>query len=246
MAELVVTLSASSPIPLYHQISDQLEAAIGSGELQKGEFLPSEIELADGWGVSRPTVRRAIQELVDRGMLVRRRGVGTQVVTDQVRRRVRLSSLFDDLVAGGRQPSTLVLRCEAAPAEGEVAAELELETGTPILALERVRFAGGAPLAIMRNWLAIDGGDDITAEALEETGLYELLRRRGIQPRIARQVIGAKAASTEEAETLGIAAGAPLLTLHRVMQDHSGRSIEVGAHVYDAAHYSVETTVVGS
>lgn len=246
MAELVVTLSPSSPIPLYHQISDQLEAAIGSGALQKGEFLPSEIDLADSWGVSRPTVRRAIQELVDRGMLVRRRGVGTQVVTDQVRRRVRLSSLFDDLVAGGRHPTTRVLRCDTVRADDAVASQLEVEPGTPILVLERVRFAGGAPLAIMHNWLAIEGGADITTATLETTGLYDLLRRRGIQPRIARQVIGAKAASAEEAGILNLSPGAPLVTMHRVMQDHSGRSIEVGSHVYDAAHYSVETTVVGS
>jgi len=246
MAELVVTLAPSSPIPLYHQISDQLEAAIGNGGLQKGEFLPSEIDLAVAWGVSRPTVRRAIQELVDRGMLVRRRGVGTQVVTDQVRRRVRLSSLFDDLVADGRSPTTRVLRCDTVEADEAVAAELEVDPGSPILLLERVRSAGDIPLAIMRNWLALEGGDDITATSLQTAGLYDLLRRRGIQPRIARQVIGAKAASAEEAAILDLPPGSPLVTMHRVMQDHSGKSIEVGDHVYDAAHYSVETTVVGS
>ena len=110
MTELEITLNRVSPVPLYHQLSRQLVAAIESGQLPKGAFLDNELDLADRWQVSRPTVRRAIQDLVDAGMLVRRRGVGTQVVSDQVRRPFKLSSLFDDLAAIGREPATTVLR----------------------------------------------------------------------------------------------------------------------------------------
>jgi DNA-binding GntR family transcriptional regulator len=245
MVDLTVTVTPSSPVPLYHQISDQLEAAIGEGRLEKGAFLPNEIELAERWGVSRPTVRRGIQELVSRGMLVRRRGVGTQVVADQIRRTVKLSSFYDDLNAAGRRPATKVLRCETEPASGEVARELEILVGAPVLALERVRSANGVALALMHNWLAVPGASEIAAEDLELTGLYELLRRRGIRPHIARQVIGARAASNQEAEILRLAPGSPLLTMRRVMQDRSGANLELGFHAYDATQYSVEMTVVG-
>ena len=92
MGELTITLNRISPVPLYHQLSRQLVEAIESGRLPKGSFLDSEIDLAERWQVSRPTVRRAIQDLVDSGLLVRRRGVGTQVVSDQVRRPFKLTS----------------------------------------------------------------------------------------------------------------------------------------------------------
>ena len=116
--EFAVVLNRVSPIPLYHQLSGQLVSAIENGTLPKGSFLANEIELAERWQVSRPTVRRAIQDLVDGGMLVRRRGVGTQVVSDQVRRPFKLSSLFDDLAASGREPGTTVLSHDT---EGRVA-----------------------------------------------------------------------------------------------------------------------------
>jgi DNA-binding GntR family transcriptional regulator len=196
------------------------------------------------WGVSRPTVRQGIQELVNRGMLVRRRGIGTQVVASQVKRRAQLTSLWDQLVASGHRPSTIVRRLETIPAEEEVARALDIETGTPVTALERVRLAGTEPLAIMKNWLAPDDRLQFTTGDLEAQSLYALLRRRGIQPQIARQMIGAKTATTEEAETLGLAVGAPLVTVRLVMQDRSGATIEVGSHVYDATRYVVESTVV--
>ena len=94
VADLIISLNRVTPIPLYHQLARQLEAAVQTGVLAKGAFLENELDLADKWQVSRPTVRRAIQDLVDNGLLVRRRGVGTQVVNDQVRRPFKLTSLF--------------------------------------------------------------------------------------------------------------------------------------------------------
>src|SRR5215212_8813975 len=119
MAELVLDLDRSSPVPLYFQVSRQIEAA-----LERGDRLENEIGLADRWGLSRPTMRRAIQELVDKGMLVRRRGIGTQVVHAQVKRKAEVSSLFDDLARSGQQPTTKVLLHEVTPAAEQVAERL--------------------------------------------------------------------------------------------------------------------------
>jgi GntR family transcriptional regulator len=244
MTALDIHVDPNSPVPLYHQISDQLKTAINDGRLPKSTFLPNEIELAGRWGVSRPTVRRGIQELVDLGMLVRRRGIGTQVVAAQVRRRVRLSSLWDDLIQAGQKPTSTVLRCEIVASSPEIATELEAEPGTPVIALERVRLADSTPLAIMRNWLITDGIIDLVEADLEINGLYDQLRKRGVQPHIARQVIGACAASPDEAELLELDPGAPLLTMRRWMQDVSGTIVEHGSHSYDAARYAVEMMVV--
>ena len=244
MQSLTIRLERVSPVPLYHQIARQLEAAIEGGSLTKGTFLGNEIDLAERWQVSRPTVRRAIAELVEHGLLVRRRGVGTQVVNDQICRPVRLTSLYDDLAEQGRSPKTAVLRFESVRAVADVATALDIRRGIRVTYVERCRSAGSLRLAILRNWLLSDVTTELSAERLEGESLYALLRERGVRPHFATQTIGAAAATTVDAEILGVAVGAPLVTMRRVMQDDTGRRVEVGEHRYDAEHYSVETTVI--
>ena len=242
--EITVTLNRLSPVPLYHQLSHQLRGAISDGDLAKGTFLGNELVLAEQWQVSRPTVRRAIQDLVDDGLLVRRRGVGTQVVNDQVRRPFTLSSLYEDLEASGRSPTTAVISIERAKPPADIVSALGLTKRDRAVHLLRLRSAGSQRLAVMNNWIIADAAADLTADALEQRGLYALLRERGVRPHYATQTLGAKAATEDEAGLLGIATGAPLVTMRRVMQDDTGRPVEVGDHVYDAAHYSVEMSVV--
>lgn len=246
MTELDIVLNRVSPIPLYHQLARQLVAAIETGQLPKGTFLENEIDLAERWQVSRPTVRRAIQDLVDAGMLVRRRGVGTQVVSDQVRRPFKLTSLFEDLAATGREPVTSVLSLARVGADQEVSDALDIGVGTEVVAIERLRSIATQPLAIMRNWLLVEVAATITTDELTVRGLYPLLRDRGVRPHSAVQQLGARAASATDATLLGLAVGAPLVTMRRVMQDDSGRVVELGQHCYDAAHYTVELNVIES
>lgn len=244
MADLTVDLDRSSPVPLYFQVSRQIEAAIDSGQLGPGDRLENEISLADRWGLSRPTMRRAIQELVDKGLLVRRRGIGTQVVHGRVKRRMDLTSLFDDLSRSDQKPATRVLARELVPAPGHVAERLGVRLGTDVLYLERLRSARDEPLAVMRNWLPIDLAETLTVERLEARGLYELMRGTGVHLRIATQRIGARGATAPEARLLGVRKGAPLLTMERVTYDGSGAAVELGSHAYRAETYSVEMTVV--
>jgi DNA-binding GntR family transcriptional regulator len=95
-----IAVDRASPVPLYYQVAQQLEQVIQSGELAPGTRLNNELVLADQLGVSRPTLRRAMEYLVDRGYLVRKRGIGTQVVHPKLRRPVQLTSLYDDLTRG--------------------------------------------------------------------------------------------------------------------------------------------------
>ena len=103
---LTVDIDRSSPVPLYFQVAQVFEKAILDGELKPGDRFENELALAKRLNLSRPTTRRAIQELVDKGMLVRKRGVGTQVVQTPVHRPVELTSLFDDLARAGQEPAT--------------------------------------------------------------------------------------------------------------------------------------------
>jgi GntR family transcriptional regulator len=244
MTDLDVTVSQNSPVPLYYQVARQLESAISSGQLAKGAFLPSKIELSASWGISRPTARRAIQELVDQGLLVRRRGVGTQVVNAQLRRSASLSSLHHDLAQAGRVPGTTVLALSSVQADEQIGSALGLSTGNPVTYLERVRLADGEPLALMRNWLVPDVVEGLTEQDLESFGLYQLLNNRRVQPHVADRVIGAKAANRAEAHALHLKPGAPLVTMQVIVQDVTGRPFDFGRHVYNSEQYTVEMRVV--
>lgn len=238
-----IQVDRNSPVPLYFQVAQHLEQLIESGELATGARLENEIDLADQLGLSRPTMRRAIQYLVDRGLLVRKRGVGTQVVHTKVRRQVELTSLYDDLVKASRDPRTRVLSFGREPAPEALVLEYGL-AGTEVYAFERLRCADGEPLALMRNYVP-SGLMDLTPEDLEVHGLYNLLRAAGVNLRIAKQSIGARTATAAEARALRETRGAPLLTMERVAYDDHGRVIEHGKHIYRASRYSFDLTLTG-
>ncbi|WP_416986427.1 GntR family transcriptional regulator [Streptomyces sp. T028] len=236
---LPFTLDRSSPVPLYYQLAQQLESAIEHGALAPGNLLGNEIDLSTRLGLSRPTVRQAIQSLVDKGLLVRRRGVGTQVVHSQVKRPLELSSLYDDLEAAGQGPTTHVLRNERVPAAADVAAALGIAEGAEVTLLERLRSAHGEPVAYLCNYLP-PVLFDLDTERLEATGLYHLMRSAGITLHSARQTVGARSATAEEATLLGEEQGAALLTMQRTAYDDTGRPVEYGTHIYRASRYAFD------
>lgn len=235
---LDVVIDRSSPVPLYHQLSEQLTAAIHDGRLEPGDPFENEIALASRLSLSRPTVRRAIQQMVDRGLLVRRRGLGTTVANRKVHRQAALSSLWDDLEAEGRQPRTEVLSLETTT-DATAAAALDLPPETELLSVVRIRYADDAPLAIMHNWLPPQHSE-VTREELEVDGLYATLRLRGVRPAVARQSIGARMPTPAERRSLGMRSGQPVLTMSRLAFDAAGSAIEYGDHAYRAEAYTID------
>ncbi|MEV6793234.1 GntR family transcriptional regulator [Streptomyces sp. NPDC051320] len=238
-----ITIDRNSPVPLYFQFAQQLQRLIEIGDLPPGTRLNNEIAMADQFGLSRPTMRQAMQHLVDKGLLARKRGVGTEVVTNRIRRQVEFTSLYEDLEREARRPGTKVLSIDTVPAEEGVAAALCVKAGVPVLAIERLRFADDQPIALMRNYLPADL-IELTAEALADGGLYQLLRQSGIRLTTAEQTIGARRATAAEAKLLEESRGATLLTMTRTAYDGSGKPVEYGSHVYRASRYSFEMTVV--
>lgn len=239
----VVSIDRRSPVPLYFQVAQQLEQAILSGTLAPGTRLPNEVVLARQLALSRPTMRQAIQYLVDKGLLVRKRGVGTQVVRSEIRRPLELSSLYDDLAGSGRQPTTAVRELGVVPADEEVAQALGVREGTGLVRLRRLRGAQGEPLALLTNYLPQDLAL-LDADELTRRGLYEILRSQGVRLRVARQTIGARPATAAEARDLSEPRGAALLTMTRIAYDDEGRAVEYGTHLYRASRYTFELTLV--
>ena len=231
----------ANPAPLYFQVSRHIEGAVEAGQLRPGDQLGGEIGLAARLGISRATMRRAIEELVARGILVRKHGVGTQVMPKRTGRSADVTSLYDELVHSGRTPSTRVLRHERRAADTDVATALDVEPGGDVVYLERVRIADAQPIALMRNWLPL-GLVDLDVGALEEHGLYDLLRAAGIEMRIAQQCIGAKSAAIDDAEQLGMEFGAPVLTMESVTYGYSSQPVELGRHAYHPNRYRFQIT----
>jgi DNA-binding GntR family transcriptional regulator len=241
-----IELDRSTPTPLYYQVAREIERAITDGRLAKGDYLQSETVLADSWQVSRLTLRRSVQELVDSGLLVRRQGKGTQVVNDEVPGQTRLSSIWDDLTEQHRSPTTTVLAHDRVIVDDAIAEQLAVPMGSEVVYLERCRYADGHRLAIMRSWLTMGAGGGLTTAQLASAGLYKVLRERGIWPHSARRKVSARLAGPVDAALLGIARGAPLLIVESTMQDFAGTRVEYTEQVLDATRYTMDLMVVES
>lgn len=243
-----LAVDRTSPVPLWFQLGRALADRIASGELPAGAKLENEISLADQLGVSRPTMRKAIEYLVERRLVVRRRGVGTEVSPEHVRRPVRLTSLYDELAAAGQGPTTRVLSLRRA-AVGDVEAdvsELGLAPEDQVWVIERLRGTKDGPLAVLRNFVpAVVGAARpvLTEDLLGTHGLYELLRTHGVEFASATETIGARPAGAAIARQLEMNAADAVLTVRRVAHDQAGRAVEIGEHAYRADRYSFTVTL---
>lgn len=229
--------------PLYEQIAKPLEDMITSGKLSAGTLIEDEVTMAARLQVSRPTARRALQDLVARGLLSRRRGVGSRVTPSHIHRQVGLTSLNDDLQRAGFTTRTDVLGYAVILAGEEESAQLECPVGTELVRISRLRWSNDEPLSILTNVIPADIAPSLTE--LTNYGLYHCLRERGIALASARQVVGARSANDEEAALLHIDPADALLTLSRTAYDSSGRIVEYGDHVYNAARYTLNFTSSG-
>ena len=233
-----VRIDRTSPVPLWHQLCEQLTAAVHDGRLQPGDPFENELAMAARLSLSRPTVRRAMQEMVDQGLLVRRRGVGTTVASRKIHRRAMLTSLHDDLVRAGRSPSTTVLDLRSTR-DARAAAALDLPADSELLA--------DRPAAHDRRG-APRGAPQLAATGLRRRHGRGARGRRAVRrtarprrsPVVARQNVGARMPTSEERRRLGIVGRQPVLTMTRTAFASTGDAIEFGDHCYRAEDYSLD------
>jgi DNA-binding GntR family transcriptional regulator len=214
-------------IPLYLQVGEAIERTYAAGGLSPDEPLPSERELALAFRVSRPTIRQALSHLAARGVIYTRRGIGAFVTPPALSRRFDMASLYDDLQERGLHPRTVVLRMETVGADEQLAGELQIELGTPIVDMERLRLAGDRPVAMMRNQVDPKGGPPLSQADLEDHGLHEILHRRyGIEIAMGTQRIWARLATDAERDLLRLKKPAAVLVSNRLCFDTAGRGFE--------------------
>ena len=147
----VTPLDRGSPMPLWAQLEADLRVRLEAGDFV--ESFPTDLELTVGYGVSRHTVREAVKHLNKTGLLIRERGRGTVVNRSEFEQSLgTLYSLFESVESAGVEQTSEVLRCEVV-VDSVAASQLELPVDAKLVLIERLRLAGGAPLAIDRAWL---------------------------------------------------------------------------------------------
>jgi len=164
-----------SPMPKYHRLAQWLRQQIQEGSLQPGDQLPTEAELCARFGVSRGTVRQAIQLLVQEGLVEREQGRGSFVKTPRRRAFFTLTGFREDMRRQGIVPETQVLASEVVPADVVTAQRLELEEGEPVIHIERLHLANGSPILYDQRLLAQSLCPDLLAEDLASASIHELL-----------------------------------------------------------------------
>ena len=197
----------------YLQVRDYLRALVTS-ELGPGDPVPSERALCERFGVSRMTVRQAVDALVVEGVLERVQGSGTYVAPPKVDLQVRLASFTEEMTRRGMTASVKVLAAEEIGAEPDIAAALELKPGAAVVHLHRLRFADDEPMAVEHTWLPAGRLPGFIDDE-PPTSVYVELAARGLIPDWGEDTIDAGEADHEEAELLTIRRGKPVLRISR-------------------------------
>src|ERR1700751_5453347 len=146
-----------SGVALWRQVADGIERGIAEGRYVAGERLPGETEIAEAYRVNRHTVRRALAALAERGFVRAERGSGTYVETLPLAYPLRSRTRFSEIIgAGGREPRGQLIGASEEPATRELARQLGLKNGAPLIRIEALRLADRTPICVGTTWLAAD------------------------------------------------------------------------------------------
>jgi GntR family transcriptional regulator len=237
-------------VPLHEQISGWLRGEIEAGRLPPESQLPSEHVLCDRFGVSRVTVRRALQTLDADGLIYRRPGLGSFVCDKRLAQGlVRLTDFAQDVARAGVRATSRVLWEGQEPCPAPVAERLGLGAGTVVARLDRLRLGDGEPLALDRTWLPPYYAQLLEGKDLTRETLYGVLERDyGIPALSGRYRITAAAADRETADPLGVDVGDALLVIERTTRTVGGKPMYFQRRFYrsDRMAYELELARDGS
>ena len=231
-----IKLDKSTPVPLYYQLKRQLLALIDQGMLKEGDKLPSEMELCEQLGISRPTVRQAFGELVHDGYLHRFKGNGTFVSAPKISARffTKLESFSKEMLHKGKTPKTKVLTLEKLSTFPKACEALGLQLDAPLIHLSRLRFADDIPLVLVDTYLSYDHYFQLLDNDFETTSLYDALEQKcGTRVQRVSREIEAVNARRKEAELLQISQNKALV----LVRTHAYASDRENAVEYSIARY---------
>jgi len=230
-------------IPLYIQIRETLLEEIRQEKVQKGQRLPTEEYLANKFNVSRMTIRQALGELVREGILERRRGLGTFVVSQRMTRHYnRLTSFYEEAIEQGLKPSSITLKLETIPVLEDIAKKLEIKIGDQVYYIERLRLLNGEPIALHIMHIPYQLFPDLNQRHLEGSlyRYYEDKNKTGVW---ASQRIEARTATHEQCRLLKLPRNAPVLYSARITYTKNDVPIEFTESFAGGAPYAIEATL---
>lgn len=222
------------PVPLYHQIYLQLRQEIATGERAVGSRLPTEQELSDGFGVSRITARRALDELANAGLVARKQRVGTIVTFRPTAKPIEgdINQAMESLLAFGRNTQVKLIELDTVPAVPPITDALGVAPGTELVRAVRVRWQDGLPVGHYLTHVPSALGVELTPQTLGDTPMIALIKDAGIRIGAAEQTVTATLADAGLAALLDVDIGSALLRINRTIYDTDRQAIQ-----YIQAHF---------
>ncbi|QOY62703.1 GntR family transcriptional regulator [Lysobacter sp. H21R4] len=232
------------PLPLYHQIFNILRERVLAGDPPHGAQLPTEFGLAETFGVSRITAKRALDELANAGLVERQRGRGTHVIHRASPKPVRgpLIGLLENLHILAEETEAKVVEFGRVAPPPRVRELFALEPGEPLARAVRVRSRAGTPFGHYTSW-TLTGHGEFNEHNLATTSRLKLFERIGIQIRQVQQTLSAVNADAVVAMHLGMDPGSALLALERHSFDESGRLVDLLNILYRPDQFSYQMTL---
>ena len=206
--------------------------------LEVGDAIPSERQLSIELGVSRLTLRAALDELVREGRLTRRRGAGTFVAEPKVAKGMTITSFSDDMRQRGLTPGSRTLEFRTIPAGARLGRILHVSPSEPVLSVKRLRLADGEPMAVELLHVPAVLFPGLTAHDLEESSFYDLLGDRyGIEIVGGTQTVEPTVTNEEESGALGVPLHSPALLFERITRSAGGEIVEFTSSIYRGDRY---------
>lgn len=239
-------LNGNKVIPLYAQLRDQIEGKIRTGELQPGDRLQSENELASTYGVSIITVRKAIRELAEKGLVEKKQGKGTFVCKQKFTKDMKKLQSFSEMcIHLGMKPGGKMLENKLIPADEKICELLNLEPGSQVVYILRIRYADGEPVALEKNYFPLQYAY-LLGERFDDNSLFTFLKEKGkTSVETSEKWIELCKATAKEAELLKLAKGTSLLFIKSVAYAWDRSPIYVGNQIFNGdicSFYVCEST----
>jgi GntR family transcriptional regulator len=243
----MTNLKRGSSIPFYVQIQDNLYQRIRSGELGPGDRVPSELELVAIYNVSRMTARKALDELVQRGLLFRQRGKGTFVAEHVVTYGLSTNQSFSrTLRALGFEVRTKVLHQAVSPASAEVSERLSLRPGSRVVLIRRLRYLNNHPAALHTSFLDYGLYAPLLDLDLSRQSLLEAVERTGgLSVAYTRDSVQAALISPEDRHLMDVPAGSPVLEVQGVAYTDNGQPMRYTRAIYRSDMFRLEVMNAG-
>lgn len=227
------TIDNNSSVPLYNQVRDLILAAIESGDVKKGQKLPSELDLAQRYGVSRITIRKALESLEAEEVLIRKQGKGTFVTSPKKRFKaddqVGFTKSWELL---GKTPKTQLLKMELVIPKKSIRDFLEAKDDEPVICSSRLRFVDDNPISIETNYYSRDL-NYIISEDLNGSLFNILINKHGLTIKYRARILSLCRATAEEADLLGVKKNSPLILFKDKLIDDKGTPLFYSIQVYN-------------